>query len=122
MPAKIPVGKELVGAITKTMDSRFLKADHLLGHGDIQVTIDRVEYHEKIKFEDEQTKDNVHILYFEGKVLPLVLNKTNAFTITRNLKTNKVAEWKGKSIKLYPEQGNFFGKPGFAVRVRPEFN
>ena len=64
-------------------------------------------------------KDEV-VLHFEGNVKPMILssrvNKDNTKTACG---TGHTKQWIGKKLLLYREAGTWFGKAGFAVRIRP---
>lgn len=57
------------------------------------------------------------VIYFTGKEKGLVLNKTNANTISTVLGTETDA-WIGKTIELYPTMVDFQGRQVEAIRVR----
>jgi hypothetical protein len=114
----IPPGKPITGAITKTMDRRFLSSMDLVGHDVVELTIDRVEFLEELKFENGNKEKNKNIIYFKETDKPLVLNVTNSKAICMKLRTNKVNEWSGQKIRLFAEAGRYFGEDQFAVRVK----
>ena len=45
--------------------------------------------------------------------------RCNKEAIKQALGTGRTKEWVGKKIQLYREAGNWFGKAGFAIRIRP---
>ena len=45
--------------------------------------------------------------------------RVNKDHIKEALGTGRTKEWVGKTIQLYREEGSWFGKHGFAVRIRP---
>ena len=55
--------------------------------------------------------------YFEGKSKALVLNKTNANTITDRLGP-ETDGWVGRGLTLYPTEVDFQGRRVAAIRVR----
>jgi hypothetical protein len=114
---EIEKGKEITGNIIKELDKRFLSSLDLIGHSEITLTIDRVEKHDLIKYENGNTDKNVLLLYFVETPKPLKLVKTNIAVICQRLKTNKVADWKGKKIKLVAKEVKAFGEMKLAVRV-----
>ena len=60
------------------------------------------------------------VLYFEGDVKPMILSaRVNKDAIKQALGTGYTKEWVGKKIQLYREPGTWFGKAGFAIRIRP---
>lgn len=89
--------------------SQYLKAADLGGQ-ERRVTIANLEA-EKL---GNETKP---VLYFEGKDQGLVLNKTNANTISDDYGYNTEG-WEGRDIILYPAKVEFQGKRVPAIRVR----
>ena len=113
----IPKGTEITGAITKHMDRRYLSSLDLMGLGVVELTVERVEKHDEIKYGNGSTDQDVILMYFVGSDKPLSLNTCNIKMIVRCLKTAKVSEWKGKKIKLEVQIVKAFGKMQPAVRV-----
>lgn len=109
-------------------DSDYLGAWNLVnGKGeqiDVTVTILRVEAKEigapKTAGEERQRskKDRCPVLYFEGKELGFVVNKTNGKTIAGMYGT-KTEQWIGKKITLYPTTTKFGREIVDCIRVRP---
>jgi hypothetical protein len=77
---------------------RYLKSVELKGR-DVPITIDRVDKEELLK-RDKKTKETKWILHFRESEKALVLNVTNARTITGLYGNAK--GWAGKRITLYP--------------------
>lgn len=66
-------------------------------------------------------KELCTIVYFGEKDLkPLILNKTNAKTITKLYDTGFVDEWVGKKIKMVVRNIKAFGEMMEAVRIKNE--
>ena len=60
------------------------------------------------------------ILYFEGNLKPMILSaRINKDNLKQATGTGRTKDWVGKKIQLYREAGNWFGKAGHAVRIRP---
>ena len=114
---KIPKGTEITDSIAKHMDRRFLSSMDLMGLGDVELTIDRVEMISELKYLNGNKDSNVLLMYFKGTDKPLKLCKTNVKSIILTLKTANVSEWKGKKIKLCVKTVQAFGKPTPAVRI-----
>ena len=57
----IPKGEQVKGSITKHMDKRFLSSIDLIGAGEVALTIDRVEHHDKIDYENGSKGENVNL-------------------------------------------------------------
>ena len=126
MSKPIPKGTPCEGDMTAALDSRFLNSIVLQGalektEGDtLTVTIDRVEYHETLKYENGTTDKDVHLLYFKGSDKPLTLNKTNIKRII-NIHGTIGKGWHGKKICLGLEldrRPDLGGVKGLCVRVK----
>lgn len=106
--------------IEETFNSPWLGEWDLPDDGkDVKVTIKDVELETVHNGKANQDKDEV-ILYFEGPLKPMILSaRCNKDAIKEALGTGHTKEWVGKTIQLYREEGNWFGKHGFAVRIRP---
>jgi hypothetical protein len=126
MSKPIPAGKLVEGDMTTALDSRFLnamllkaacekkKTDHIV------LTIDRVEFHEALKYENGTTDKNAYLIYFEKSDKPLKLSKTNIKRII-GLHGAIGANWKGKKIAVGIEQDrrpDLGGIKGDCVRVK----
>lgn len=104
----IPKGEPVTGDMTEALDSRFLNALVLRGAMDksgkdhVIVTIDRIEHHDSLAYENGQKDENVNLLYFKGSDKPLKLNKTNTRSII--MLHGTIGEgWHGKKIALTTE-------------------
>jgi hypothetical protein len=95
------VGEAFTGA--------YLKADTFMGKR-VALTCDHVEI-EKV---GEDTKP---VLYFAGKEMGLVLNKTNANMIAEIAGDDEMDNWKGVRIALYGTKTDYQGKRVNAMRV-----
>lgn len=89
--------------------SKYLKADDLQGR-EVRVTMQSVEL-EKIG------DDNKPVLYFKGKDKGVVLNKTNANTISVGY-GDDTDEWFDQPLILFSVMVDFNGKVGPAIRCR----
>ncbi len=101
--------------IDEMFPSKYLRAADLPRKG-MTLTIDAVE-------QEQLGNDDKWVLYFTGgEARGLVLNKTNALTISDGF-GKKVADWSGKTIHLRKERVPFQGARVDAIRVSPiEFN
>lgn len=91
--------------------SKYLKAEDL-GDNRAVVTIRAVE------FEDIGSDDgHKAVVYFKGRNKGLVLNRTNANTITEIAKTDETDDWSGVSVVLYATKVDYQGKRVSAIRV-----
>ena len=68
--------------------------------------------------QNQKGKEQKPVLYFEGDVLPLILNKINCKRIEKVLGADMADEWVGQKIQLGIEIVSAFGETGPAVRVR----
>lgn len=95
--------------ISDAFPSKYLKADDLGGR-EARVIMDTVTY-EKLGDDDKP------ILYFKGKEKGVVLNKTNANTISIAY-GDDTDDWAGEEIILFSVMVDFQGKVGPAIRCR----
>ncbi len=58
------------------------------------------------------------ILYFAGKEKGIVLNKTNAKTVTNLAGSPNTEDWVGFAIKLYATHVEFAGEQVEAIRIK----
>lgn len=131
MNEPIPKGEVIEGDMSVALDSRFLNSIVLQGalakRGGpsgpaefLPVTIDRVEYHERLKYENGTTDKDAYLLYFVGSDKPLKLAKVNIRTICDVLKTTIGKGWQGRKIALgiqMDKRPDLGGKKGPCVRV-----
>lgn len=115
----IPKGQIIEDAITKHMDRRFLSSLDLIGCGVVELTIDRVEKHDRLEYGTGTVDENAILVYFkENPAKPLKLCKTNIASIIMVVGSSKVSDWHGKKIKLEVQKVMAFGKSKPAVRVK----
>lgn len=98
--------------INDAFPSKWLKATEF--EEDMILTMNIVQMEEIGQGEDKETKP---VLYFKETDKGLVLNKTNAATIT-TLYGSQTTKWGGKKIALFPTEVSFGGKQTLAIRVR----
>jgi hypothetical protein len=84
--------------------------------GDTVVTIEKVVPSEEIIGADGK-KESKPILYFKNAKKKMVLNKTNAKSISKAL-GHDTDGWEGRKITLYPDTCKAFGEVVECVRVR----
>jgi hypothetical protein len=105
MSEPIPKGQLVEGDVIATLDMRFLNALVLQGALEntgkeyLPVTIDRVERHDELKYENGVKDHNAVLLYFKGSKRPLKLNTTNLRAIASQHGTIG-KNWHGKKIAL----------------------
>ena len=95
--------------MSEEFPSKFLKASDLQGR-EVRVTMQNVE-REKI---GDDTKP---VLYFKGKDKGVVLNKTNAGTISDSYGDDS-EDWFDQPLILFSVMVDFQGKVGPAIRCR----
>ncbi len=66
----------------------------------------------------DKDKERKPILYFEGKDKSLVLNKTNATTLTEIFGTDETDEWIGQRIRLFVAKVDFQGRKVDGIRIK----
>ena len=93
----------------------YLGAQHLEDGKDIIVQIKDVC---KEWVQNQNGREEKLVLYFEGGVLPMILNKTNAKRIAKVCGSDYLDDWVGQKIQLYGEMVSAFGDTGLALRVR----
>src|SRR3972149_2041256 len=91
----------------------YLKSADLMGKP-IRVTISSVMIE---NVGTEQKPEQKPVVYFQGRAKGMVLNKTNANTITEMF-SGETDDWTGQIIELYVTKVDFGGKPVDAIRVR----
>lgn len=124
MSKPIPKGTLVEGDMVATLDMRFLNALVLQGALEstgkefLPVTMDRIEQHDVLKYENGRTDQNAVLLYFKGSDRPLKLNATNLRTIA-GMHGTIGKNWQGKKIclGLKTEYRPDLGAKGPCVRV-----
>jgi hypothetical protein len=98
--------------ISTAFPSKYVRVEDLDGR-DITVRIDRIQMEEV----GEERKEKP-VLYFESKSKGMVLNVTNAKTISASY-GNDSEDWRGREIVLFETSVSYKGetKPGIRVRV-----
>lgn len=98
--------------ISAAFPSKYLKASDLPDGRDVRVVIEDVRMELM-----EQTGDEKPVCYFQGKDRGLVLNVTNASTISTAY-GDDTEEWYGKPIILFATTTSFGGRTVPCLRVR----
>lgn len=94
--------------------SEWLKCDDVPDDG-LTVTIDSYEVRD---FNNDGKRDRKPVLYFKEDVKALVLNKTNALTITNIVGSGELDDWVGHKITMVPREVEFAGKQVWAIRIQ----
>jgi hypothetical protein len=104
--------------IGSAFSSKYLKQDHI-GDKHVRVTIREVRV-EEIEGEDGK-RERKPVLYFQGKDMGMVLNFTNAGSLTDITGTDETDNWLGRSIVLYVDKTVMFGgKRVGGIRIAPD--
>lgn len=107
------------GHVAAMRESQWLASEDLLGLGDVTLTIETVEKHLNVEFEQGRKKPVVYAVKFMGTDKRLVLNATNRKAITTH-HGPQVSQWPGKQITIYVQDGILVGKvrkQGLRVRT-----
>lgn len=99
--------------IQNAFPSKWLKSGDV-EEGDLTLTIRSVTMEDIGSGENQETKP---VVYFEESEKGMVLNKTNADTISK-LHTPETDNWIGKKITIFATEVDFAGKQTLALRVR----
>jgi len=127
MSKPIPKGEQITGDITPALDCRFLNSTILKAAlekrkaQELTLTIDRVEYHERLKYENGQVDKDAYLLYFAMSDKPLKLAKTNLKRVI-SMYGAMVENWHGKKVTLLLEMDrrpDLGGIKGECVRISP---
>jgi hypothetical protein len=95
--------------VSEQFPSAYLKASDLGGR-EVRVTMGRVEL-------EEIGTDKKMALYFKGKEKAMILNKTNAYTISEAYGDDS-ADWYDQPLILFSIRTEFQGKPVDGLRCR----
>jgi hypothetical protein len=101
----------------KMNDQRFIGAYSLDPGKDLTLTIKDVK-REEVTTEGNR-KEMCIIVYFKEDAKPLILNSTNAKTISKLYKTPYIENWSGRAITLFATEVKAFGDTVEALRIRP---
>jgi len=101
----------------KLFDYRFVSAEELTG--DTTVTIKAIEHDEAF---NGKTKEDVIVLKFEEAKKGMILNKTNAKTLSIIAKSPFIEDWIGKKITLTSQMVSAFGQTVPAIRIKQDFS
>lgn len=119
---KPPAGVTYKGPSGIARDSVWLTNEDLPHDRDVVVTIEAVIRRDGVKFQGGRVKPVTLSLKFVGRERELALNATNRMRLAAIFGTNECAQWFGRKIALYVEQGvrKPDGSDGPAVRIRPK--
>jgi len=66
----------------------------------------------------EGKKEDELVIHFKEDYKPMIVNSTNAKTISKLLKTPYVEQWNGHKIQIYARRIRAFGEEVDALRIR----
>ena len=98
--------------IDQAFPSRYLKAADLSEDGDTILEIDNVKIEEVGRDQEKRP-----VIYFKDEARGVVLNKTNANTISK-LYGKETTEWQGKLVALYVAEVQFGGDMVESIRIK----
>ena len=84
---------------------------------DLTLTIDFVR--QEVVTGNSGRKEQCMVAHFKENVKPMILNRTNAKTITKVCASPYIEDWNGKRITLYADTTRFGGDIVECLRVRP---
>lgn len=84
---------------------------------DLTLTIDYVR--QEVVTGNSGRKEQCMVVHFKENVKPMILNRTNAKTITKVVGSPYIEDWNGKRITLYADTTRFGGDIVECLRVRP---
>jgi hypothetical protein len=85
---------------------------------DLIATIKHVK-NEVVTGADGKKEECIVVRFVEPNIKPMILNSTNAKTITKIYETPYIEEWQGKKIQLFADKVKAFGEVVEALRIRP---
>lgn len=97
--------------------SEYLGAFSVPDGKDLVLTIDKVAK-ERVTGNNGKKEDLMVCHFKERDALPMIVNKTNAKTITKVIGTPFVEEWSGHRIALYADTTRFGGEIVECLRIR----
>ena len=105
-------GKEIHMKKSEAFPSKYLKAADLNGE-DLTAVISSLEW-EAVGME----KTEKPVLYFRGKVKPLIVNGTNWDSIVEVTGEDESDNWEGKKITMFVDEVKFGSQMVDAIRIR----
>jgi len=103
----------------KLVNNNYIGSHDFQPGQELTVTIESVKS-EMVKHFDGKTveEDSCIVARLKGAKKPLIVNKTNAKIISRNLGSAYIEEWVGKTVTLYVAKVRAFGETVDAIRVK----
>lgn len=95
----------------------YLGAYSLDEQKDIILTIKKIQL-EKVTGADGK-KEECMVMHFIENQKPMIVNATNAKTITKLYKTPYIEEWENRKIQIFIDKVKAFGEVVEALRIRP---
>lgn len=97
-------------------DSTYLRWMDIIDHGDVLVTITKIEPNVELTLRGG-AKKKAPLLHFKGAKKPLVMNRTNGDSIAK-IHGKKPSNWIGKQIVLYVTTTNCKGETVNCIRIK----
>lgn len=110
------MAKELSGDFRKYMNKNYLGSWDIPDSEDLIATIDHVEQEQVENAKVKELKLTIH--FTDKKLKPMILNSTNAQSISKVAGTTKVEKWKNVRIAIYTAKVTAFGTTTDALRIR----
>jgi len=103
-------------SILKEFPTRFLSGDEIVGKA-VEVTIREVRK-EKVYSPKNNKKDEVLVIYFEGKERGVCIKKQRAKELMLITGSDDTDKWKGKKACMFTEPKEAFGKTQNVIHFR----
>lgn len=103
----------------KLTNPNYIGAHDFQPNQELTVTIDSITNELVECFDGSKVKkESCIVARLKGAKKPMIVNKTNAKIITKNLETPYIEDWIGKQITLYVAKVSAFGEFVEAIRVK----
>ncbi len=103
-------------SILKEFPTRFLSGDEIVGKS-VDVTIREVRK-EKVYSPKNNKKDEVLVIYFEGKDRGVCIKKQRAKELVSLTGSDDTDKWKSKKVNLFTEKKEAFGRTQNVIHFR----
>ena len=103
--------------ITKEYPSRFLKGEEIADKEELHVKIKDVKK-EQYFCPKTNKKEQTLVVYFEGATKGVALGKQRAYDLKDATGSDDTDNWGGKTVTLYTEKKNAFGKINDVIRFK----
>ena len=106
---------ELTGDYRKFMDKNYLGSWDVPDGEDLVLTVDKAA---RDDVKNERGSEKKLTLHFVEDYKPMILNATNAKSISEALGSTKVETWPGNKVAIYTTKVTAFGGTTDALRIR----